>query len=519
MAAGTSLSRATGLMRTMALAAALGVTVLGDAYNTANTAPNMLFQVAAGGLLSSAVVPLLAREGDERRRSEVASVLLGLVLVVGVAGSVLLAWAAPAVMEVLTAGARGRRGYEDLLEVGTSWLRLFAPQVLLYAVSVLSVAMLQARSRLGVAAVAPVATNLITIVAALAFLAQAGGIPPSVVTVDGDAIRLLGWGTTAGVAAMAAIQLAAAARSTPGLRPRLAFGDPAVRELRRLGSWVVVYVVVNQLGYAAVVSLASSVAGGVTAYQWAFTLMQLPYAVIAVSVHSAAYPRMAKAASGDGDLASEMARPARLCATLLLPAAMGLALLSLPLAHAVVGRAGAGLVAAALAGFAASLVPFSLFQLLTRGCYARLDGRTPARVNVAVNVVNVTVNAVVVGTLDRPGLRMAGLAAGHAASYLVGCVLLSRALGRTSGLRGATLLAGAPRVLAATLVMAQALAWPAVLLADANSRLWAVVGSALAAAGGAVTFLVAARVLHVAELERFPGTGLRPKPPFSQPVP
>lgn len=327
MAVGTSLSRATGLMRTIALASALGVSALGDAYNTANTAPNMLFQLAAGGLLSSAVVPLLAREEDERRRSEVASVLMGVVVTVGVAASVLLAWAAPAVMEVLTAGARGRGGYEEFLDVGTSWLRLFAPQVLLYAVSVLSVGMLQARGRLG-------------------------------------------------VAAMAAIQLVAARRSTPGLQLRLAFRDPAVLELRRLGTWVLLYVVVNQLGYAAVVSIASSVEGGVSAYQWAFALMQLPYAVIAVSIHSAAYPRMAQAASSDGDLPAELAKPARLCLALLLPAAAGLAMLALPLAHAVVGRSGAGLVAAALVGFAASLVPFSLFQLLTRAFYARLDGRT-----------------------------------------------------------------------------------------------------------------------------------------------
>lgn len=519
MAVGTSLSRATGLMRTMALASALGVSALGDAYNTANTAPNMLFQLAAGGLLSSAVVPLLAREEDERRRSEVASVLMGVVVTVGVAASVLLAWAAPAVMEVLTAGARGRGGYQEFLDVGTSWLRLFAPQVLLYAVSVLSVGMLQARGRLGVAALAPVATNLLTIVAALAFIAEAGGVPPTPATVGSDAIRLLGWGTTAGVAAMAAIQLAAARRSTPGLRLRLAFRDPAVLDLRRLGTWVLLYVVVNQLGYAAVVSVASSVEGGVTAYQWAFTLMQLPYAVIAVSVHSAAYPRMAQAASSDGDLPAEIARPARLCLALLLPAAAGLAMLALPLAHAVVGRSGAGLVAAALVGFAASLVPFSLFQLLTRAFYARLDGRTPAIVNVAVNVVNVAIDLLVIGLVDHPGLRVAGLAGGHAASYVVGCLLLSRALRRTIGLRVAALLGGAARVLAATMMMTFALAVPAVILADAGSRVSAAVGSSLAAGAGAAVFFLAARALGVAGLAKFPPASGGPKPTSSEPVP
>ena len=519
MAAGTSLSRVTGLMRTVALASALGVTALGDAYNTANTAPNMLFQLAAGGLLSSAVVPLLARESDGRRRAEVASVLMGVVVTAGVVGSLLLAWAAPAVMKVLTIGGRGRSGYGEFVAVGTTWLRMFAPQVLLYAVSVLSVGMLQARGRLGVGAIAPVATNVMTIVAAGAFMAQSGnGVTPG--TVGADAVRLLGWGTTAGVAAMAGIQLAAARRSIPGLRLRLALRDPTVGDLRRLGTWVILYVAVNQLGYAAVVALASSVAGGVTAYQWAFTLMQLPYAVIAVSVHSAAYPRLARAAAGEGDLRLEVARSARLALSLLVPAAVGLAVLAVPVAHAVVGRAGAGLVAAALVGFAVSLVPFSLFQLLTRACYARLDGRTPALVNVVVNVVNVGLDLAAVSCLDRPGLRVAGLAVGHAASYVAGGIVLTRALGRTTGLSGAALVAGAGPATTASLVMSVALAGPAVLLSASETRRSVALGTVLAALAGAAIFLLVARRLGVQDAwsgDHPPHGG--PGTPSPEPVP
>ena len=504
MAAGTSLSRATGLVRTMALAWALGVTALGDAYNTANTAPNMLFQLAAGGLLSAAVVPLLARQQDERTRAEVASALMGVVLVGGAVASIVLVSLAPAVMQVLTVGARGRPGYEDLVAVGTSWLRMFAPQVLLYGVSVLSVGMLQARGRLGVAALAPVATNLVTIAAAGLFVAQAGGEAPTTASVSGTALGVLGWGTTTGVAVMSAVQLLAARRAFPGLKVRVAFRDPAVLELRRLGAWVVVYVVGNQLGYAAVVALASSVEGGVTAYQWAFSLMQLPYAVIAVSVHSAAYPRMARAAGGEGDLAVEVARSARVGLSLLTPAAVGLALLAPAVANAVVGRRGAGLVAAALGGFAISLLPFSLFQLLTRACYARLDGRTPALVNGVVNIVNVAVDIAVVVAVDRPGPRVAGLAVGHAVSYAVGCLLLLRSLRRVGAVRLAPLLEGAHRVVGATAVMTVVLAAPSALLRGPGQRLLSAVGAVLVAAGGGAIFLLVMRLFGVRRLRRRP---------------
>ena len=497
MAAGTSLSRATGLVRTMALAWALGVTALGDAYNAANTAPNMLFQLAAGGLLSAAVVPLLARQENERTRSEVASALMGVVLVGGAVASLLLASLAPVVMQVLTLGARGRTGYDDLVAVGTSWLRMFAPQVLLYGVSVLCAGMLQARGRLGVAALAPVATNLVTIAAAALFVAQAGGEAPTTASVGGTALGVLGWGTTAGVAAMAAIQLLAARRAFPGLKVRVAFRDPSVLELRRLGAWVALYVVANQLGYAAVVALASSVEGGVTAYQWAFALMQLPYAVIAVSVHSAAYPRMARAAGGDGDLAVEVARSGRVVLSVLTPAAAGLALLAPAVANALVGRRGAGLVAAALVGFAISLLPFSLFQLLARTCYARGDGRTPALVNGVLNVVNVAVDVAVVVAVDRPGPTVAGLAVGHAVSYAVGCSLLLRSLRRVGAVRLAPLLEGAHRVTGATAVMAVVLAGPSVLLWDPGPRQVSAVGATLVAAGGGAVFVLVMRLLGV----------------------
>lgn len=495
MAAGTTLSRATGLVRTVALASAVGVTALGDAYNTANTAPNMIFQLAAGGLLSSAVVPLLAGAPDERRRSEIASVLLGVVVTAGVVVSLLLAVAAPAVMRVLTLGARGRAGYPEFLAVGTSWLRMFAPQVGLYGVSVLAVGVLQARGRLAIASLAPVVTNIITTAAALVFIAKAGSRATSPGTVEGGQVALLGWGTTLGVAAMAGLHLWGARRAETGLRLRFAFRDPAVGELRRLGTWILVYVVVNQIGYAVVVALANSVDGGVTAYQWAFTLMQLPYAVIAVSVHSAAFPRMARAAVAGTDMAEQVVRPARVCVVLLVPAAVGLALLALPVATAVVGRAGAALVASALAGFAASLVPFALFQLFARAFYARRDARTPAIVNIGVNTVNVAVNLAVVASTDSGLLRVAGFAAGHAASYVVGCLLLSRALHRDSALGALSMFTGLARVLAASSIMAVVVAGAVVLFPDSGSRPTAAAGAfVVASLGAAVYALVAWKV-------------------------
>ncbi|MEO7836430.1 MAG: lipid II flippase MurJ, partial [Acidimicrobiales bacterium] len=361
MAAGTALSRITGLARTVAVASALGVTAVGDAYNTANTAPNMLFQLAVGGVLSASVVPLLVREEDRRRRDEAASALLTMALVVGVAAAVALVLLAPFVIELLTSGAAQRSDRAQLVELGTRWLRIFAPQIPLYALSVVAVGILSSKRRLALGALAPVATNLMVIAGALAFASI--GAKPALSSVTSSQVALLGWATTGGVGVMAAVQLWGARRSHQGLRLRFALRDPVVAKVGRLGRWVLLYVGVNQVGLAVVIGLASSVRGGVSAYQWAFTIMQLPYALIAVSIYSAAYPLMAQAASAPARLSAQVSQAAEHSLVLLFPAAAGMALLSRPLAVALVGAEGAELVSAGLRGFAASLLPFAMFQL------------------------------------------------------------------------------------------------------------------------------------------------------------
>lgn len=501
MAVGTALSRATGLLRTMALASALGVTVTADAYNTANTAPIMIFTLVAGGALSAAVVPLLVRAED--RRAEVASVLLGSTLVVGVVVSAVVAVAAPLLMTVLTAGARDRPGYGEYVALGSSWLRMFAPQVGLYALSVLAVAIMTARRRLALGATAPVVTNLITIAAAFAYIAvaQAHRVAPGDVPPAGR--LLLGWGTTAAVAAMVAIQLAGAFRTEAGLRIRVRLSHPAVRELARLGGWVVLYVIVNQVGLGAVTAIANTVPGGVTAYQWGFMVMQLPYAIVAVSLLSSALPAIAARADSD-TRAEAIAAPARLTLAWLVPASVGLLLLAEPIATIMVGGDDATLVAAAITGFGLSLVPFSLFQLFTRTSYTLGDTRTPAFVNVAVNTVNVGAAWIVITMASTPTQRVVGLAVSHGLSYVVGCGVLGGLLARRRIIHPPALIHEVPRLALAAIPVAAGLAVASGWMASLQSRADALGGVAVAAVAGAAVYAVIAQSLGVRMLAAAP---------------
>lgn len=510
MAAGTTLSRVTGLARTVLLASVLGVTALGDAYNIANTLPNIIFQLAAGGVLSATVVPLLARAGSEKQRRETAGVLLGTLSLVGFAASVLLVVVAPLVIRLLTIGGSSLPGHNAVVRTGTTWLRMFAPQVALYTVSVLATAIMTARHRLALGAFAAVSTNVLVVAGALAFDAMVEG-PVRIDSLGSGPIATLGWATTAGVATMALLQLWGAYRVEPGIKARVALHHPAIRQLRRVGGWVLVYVAVNQLGLIAVVALASSVEGGVSAYQWAFALMQLPYAIVAVSVVSDAFPRIAKAAANDADVTEEVARPLRRMLLILLPAAMGLAVLALPAARTVVGSTGSALVAAALGGFALSLVPFSIFQLLTRTSYASEDTRTPALVNIVLNLVTVGWGAAIVVGVDSGAGRLAGLALGDAAAYAVGCVLLRCRLVARGTLRANDLIGSSfRRSLVATGSMGLALAVALRVAGVAGSQRGAAVQTMVLAGLGVICYVALSHVLGVRELAELRRGGRNP---------
>lgn len=485
MATGTLLSRVTGLLRTGALAAALGVTSLADAYNIANTVPTILLVLVTGGTLSAVLVPLLVESDDLGERRARAESLQALVLAV-TAGATLLAIATSPLLARAFALGQDGGGRDAFVETTTLLIVLFGPQVLAYGVSVHAVAVLNAAGRLALGSFASVATNVVTIAGIAAYVllrddSENGGL---------TALVVLGVTTTAGVVAMAAIQVWGARRVLPGMRvlPRLR-RDETTRRVLRLGRWTLLYVVANQVGLGVVLTVAASSPGGASAYQWGFALMQLPYAIIAVSVLSALYPQVSRAARADPHrYAALVSGGMRLLLVLLVPAAILLAVLAelltrVLLGHGAVDEPGIRLIATAVKVFALALLPFTAFQVLTRACFAKGDTRAPALVNVAVNAVNV-LGALLALRSSGPG-AMVVLVGAYTASYVTGCVLL-----------GAHLLRQDPGVLSGTGGLAARLVVPVGAMASlalAARELLAgdqVQGSAVAAASAVAVAVV-----------------------------
>ena len=81
VAVGTGVSRVTGLLRFVALAWALGQTLLADSYNLANTTPNMLYDVVLGGVLSATFIPVfvdrLANKAEREAFDSISAVAHG----------------------------------------------------------------------------------------------------------------------------------------------------------------------------------------------------------------------------------------------------------------------------------------------------------------------------------------------------------------------------------------------------------------------------------------------------------
>ncbi|OUC95877.1 murein biosynthesis integral membrane protein MurJ [Streptosporangium minutum] len=456
MALATLTSRVTGFLRTLALVAALGLgSRLLDAYTVANMTPNTIYELVLGGALAGVMVPLLIRAAAEPAvDSDLhAQRLLSTIVYVLGATVVLTVAAAPWIVDLYAPVFSPEQ--RDLAILLT---RYFLPQILLYGLGTGMAAILNARGDLSTPMWAPVANNIVVIATALGYILVGGGDELSALT-PGQSL-LLSLGTTAGVAVQTLVLAAALRRSGFPLRLRLDPRGIGLRRTARMAGWTLLYVIAAQAALTVGTRLASSGAGPgpVAVYQNAYTLFQLPYAVVAVSVITGVLPRMS-AAAGGRDLAritADLSHGLRLTAVVLMPVAAALIVLgpqitTLLFAHGNASAGAARLTGSVLAAFGFALVPFAGYQIMLRVFFALHDTRTPALIHVGVAVVTIASSVALSRTLPAQDL-LVGLAACYAAAYAIGFAaagaVLRHRLGRIDGHR---LLRSHARMLAASL--------------------------------------------------------------------
>jgi putative peptidoglycan lipid II flippase len=425
MAAGTVASRATGFLRVLALLYALGANSLTDAYNLANTLPNIVYELILGGVVSATLIPIfvgLFDDGDEDPWRGVAAVTW-LVLAVTAGLSVVFALGAPLLAAPYAALKHGSQA-DAQRHLVVAFMRYFAPQVVLLAGMAVGSAILNARRRFAAPMFAPVLNNVVTIAALLAaphFISHAGLKSLHL----GAGLVVLGLGTTLGYLAQLLGLWPSLRAAGAVLKPVWDPHHPAVRKAAALSGWTFGFVIANQVAYLIVVALANRRSGELTNYQAAFQFFQLPHAIIAVSVTSALLPELS-AAAARADRAEFRAlfhRGLRVIAVFLVPAALVAALFAQPLlrpliAHGRLSTSDLHVTARTLSAFALGLPGFSAFILCTRAFQARKDTRSVFFLYLLENGINV-----VLALALYPSLHVRGLAYSYAAAYTVSAVV------------------------------------------------------------------------------------------------
>src|SRR6266702_530276 len=376
MAVGTLASRATGFLRTLVLAYVLGVGLVANAYNNANTLPNAVYDLMLGGILTSVVVPLLVnaakRDADggeayDQRMFTLASVaLFALTVVATLAASLLVGLYAHAFT-----------GAEHHLTVIFAYF--FIPQVFFYGMSSLAGAVLNARGHFAAPMWTPVINNIVVIAVLLLFIAIGGGTSPA--AISGGQGQLLGSGTV----------------------PYDGFSTYSY-------AWQLF-----QLPYAVVgISVITAL---------------LPR----MSAHAAErrYADVRSDFSGGVRLSSVIVVPAALVL-----AVLGAPFAEALFGYGRTSATDAAYLGIVFGIFSLGLVPYMMFQLMLRVFYALHDSRTPMYIGAAVMIANIAASVASLALLPA-GNVVEGLAAAFGVANIAGTVFSWRLLSkRMHGLGG-----------------------------------------------------------------------------------
>jgi putative peptidoglycan lipid II flippase len=448
MAAGTTVSRLTGFARATLLAAAIGIAAHADLFNLAQTIPNSLYILVAGGVFNTVLVPQLVRamKSDTDGGDAYANRIITLGALVLATVSIVLIAVTPWFLRLVVDG----RYFTDpsLAEERSSLVmltRLCMPMIFFYGMYVLMGQILNARNRFGPMMWAPIANNAISVAILVWYLVWYHGDAATGGYTTAQEL-ILGVGSVVGIAVQTLVLLPYLRASGFRIRPRFDFKGTGLGHTLRLSTWMIGLIVVNQLAFYVVTHRSTSgaghagrgSAGGFTVYNNAFLITQVPHAIITVSLATATMTAISGYAAEHrfGDMRAELNRTLRTILALLLPIAALLLVLGPAIATLLFswGKAAGdtGSLGLTLIAFAPGFLLFSVHYLALRGFYALEDTRTPFFLQCLVAAVNITA-AIVLTHLVGPEYLAPVLAVAYALAFAAGAtaslLLLSRRLG------------------------------------------------------------------------------------------
>ncbi len=505
----TFISRIAGLLRDSVVGYYFGTGMAADAFFVAFRIPNLLRRFVAEGAMSVAFVPVFTDYLTNRSREEAveAASALASLMAVGLAVLTLVGVLfAPFWTALFAPGFVGEPGKFELTVTLTRWV---FPYIFLVSLVALASGILNALRHFAAPAMSPIFLNLAMIATAILLC------PHLEVPVQG-----LAWGVVIGGVLQLALQVPPLVRHGIRLVPRWQPGHEAVRRALGLMAPMVFGAAVYQINIMVDTILASVLPAGSVSYLWyADRVFEFPLGIFAVALGTAALPSFsAQAARGAyDDLRRSLSFSIRLTNFIVLPAAVGIMTLALPITSVLFQRGAFGfdqavLTARALSAFAVGLWSVSMVRLVIPAFYAMQDTRTPVITAAAAFVANCCFSLLLMGPVAATGesnvadaiaavtraisvadMRHAGLALSTSLAATVNLIGLTVLLRRRLGPLGAAeWLPSFARSLVAALAMVPAVRWVAGLTDWAEHGHLVAHAAVLAAAIGVGVFVFVA---------------------------
>ena len=444
MALGTIISRITGFIRGILIAAVLGTALLADSYNVANTVPNILYSLLVGGALTAIFIPQLVRsfdqgDGEDGFASRLITTISLLLLVLVVLGM----FSAPAIVR-LYAPEFFTSGFEVEKEIAIAFTRYCLPQIFFLGLFAMLGQVANARGSFAPLMWAPIANNIVGIALFGSFLIFSPVV--KINTISNLQVQILGWGTTLSVVVQALVLLPIVKRLGVHLRPK--WGLDGLGKSFRLAGWTLLYILISQLGYLVTVNVATSAAVrsaqdgiargvGYTPYTYAYFVMLLPYSIVTISIITAISPHISRLALGKNveEVREQLIRAIKLVGVITIPSAVAFLLFG-PMITSVIFIGipldDSRYIGYVLSALSFGLVAFSINIILIRGFNAFEDSRTQVISVLIINFIGVALSYVSLFTLRNQWVTV-GLGIAFSLSYLVGLLATLALLKKHTG--------------------------------------------------------------------------------------
>jgi len=373
---GTALSRATGFARMLMIAAVFGQTAIGDMFLAVNVLPLTIFAAFGGQAISSLLVPVLVRrlEDDPVRAEHLARTALGVVtLTLAALAAVSVALHRP--LAALLSSGLDATTNSDAQGIAAVLLLFILPQVVLYGIVSVFVAVQHAHSRFLLPSLAPTLENVGLIVTVLLVARSFDDVHLATAS-DTRLLVTLGLGSSIALLLHVAVQAWGVRRCGVSMWPSRPRRDAELTGLRGQVTGNLTWTVLSGVRLAALIVTAGYAgAGGIQAMEIGYLIHNLPIALIGYPLAAAILPRLSRSREGSGSIAHGYAETTRLASWVLFPVGCAMVALSHPLSETLsIGRFdegdGAMMIRYGAVGLAIAAVSESFYEIARQATMA-----------------------------------------------------------------------------------------------------------------------------------------------------